>query len=164
MTTDSIANAARHYSLGPDIESALKYLESLDADIQPGRYEIDEACYAVVEDYETKPLDQKRWEAHRHHTDVQLVVSGRERMGYADRSQMRSAEYDESKDLEFLDGAGGGEFATAEAGTFVIFTPDDAHMPGVSIDGPEAVRKVVVKVGLTPPKQENRPPTPRLSE
>jgi len=32
------------------------------------------------------------------------------------------------------------------AGYFAIFYPEDAHMPGLAVEGPESVKKVVVKV------------------
>ena len=116
------------------------------ASLTPGRHEIlgDECC-AFVGDYLTQPREMRRWEAHRCHIDIQCVVTGSELLGCADLSTMRSSEYDPKDDLEFLDGPDG-EFRLIEAGTFAILHPADAHMPGVSVDGPEPVRKVVVKV------------------
>jgi YhcH/YjgK/YiaL family protein len=32
------------------------------------------------------------------------------------------------------------------AGTFAIFTPEDAHMPCIAVNAPKPVKKVVVKV------------------
>ncbi len=147
MIIDNISNASQYYSLGPRIKLALEYLQRFDAEsVPPGRYEISgDEVFALVQDYATKPREAKRWEAHRDYIDVQFVASGSELMGYADRSALGPAEYDSVKDIEFPDGEGG-EFLRVPAGTFVIFTPDDAHIPGVSIDGPEEVRKVVVKV------------------
>ena len=34
------------------------------------------------------------------------------------------------------------------AGMFTIFTPEDAHMPGIALDQPQPVKKVVVKVAV----------------
>jgi YhcH/YjgK/YiaL family protein len=33
-----------------------------------------------------------------------------------------------------------------DPGTFFIFTPEDAHRPGIQVAGYESVKKVVVKV------------------
>ncbi len=34
----------------------------------------------------------------------------------------------------------------AEPGTFFIFTPEDAHRPGIKVDGFDTLKKVVIKV------------------
>jgi YhcH/YjgK/YiaL family protein len=98
-----------------------------------------------VSDYETAPAEEKGWEAHRRYIDVQYIASGTEKMGYAEISALRVvSEYDEDKDIIWLDGDG--DFVTAHAGTFVVFFRQDAHKPGVTVENPCSVRKVVVKV------------------
>jgi biofilm protein TabA len=52
--------------------------------------------------------------------------------------------YDEQKDLTILDGCG--DFFTLRQGMFVIFFPNDAHMPSLAIDSPQMVNKIVLKV------------------
>lgn len=147
MFYDTISNASSYFHLGPRIEAALRYLQNLDpASLRPGKYEIEgREVYAVVDEYLTKPREEKRWEAHRRYIDVQFIASGREMMGCTPRSGMQSTEYNPEKDTEWLEGEDG-KFLLAEPDTFVIFEPADAHMPGVSVESPEPVRKVVVKV------------------
>ena len=53
-------------------------------------------------------------------------------------------EADEEKDLMFLE-AEGDTFLVKE-GSFAIFTPEDAHRPGMCADQPQPIRKAVVKV------------------
>jgi len=146
MVVDGISHASLYYALGSGIEAALRYLEDADfSKTEPGRHDIGGGRFAIVQDYQTAPREEKRWEAHRKYIDVQYVASGAELMGYAGMEAARVVEdYDESKDVMFL--AGDGSFVMARTGTFVILFPHDAHMPGVAVDGPEAVRKVVVKI------------------
>ena len=47
---------------------------------------------------------------------------------------------------DFIKLEGEGEFLRLDAGTFVILAPQDAHMPGMAVDEPAPVKKVVVKV------------------
>lgn len=145
MVVDDIRNASLYYALGAGIEAALRHLQGTDfSRAEPGKYEIGGGCFAIVQDYATAPREEKRWEAHRDYIDVQFIASGVELMGYADIDSLRVIEdYDASKDAAFLEG--NGSFLTARAGTFVILFPHDAHMPGVAVDGPSPVRKVVVK-------------------
>ena len=150
LVIGSIERVGEHGFLGQRVAAGLRFLSSRDlVALEPGRHEINgDECYAIVEDYETKPRELKRWEAHRRHIDIQCVASGRELLGCVDVSTMRSAEYDPAKDLEFLEfpARPDGQFRLIEAGTFVILRPANPHMPGVAVDGPERVRKVVVKV------------------
>jgi YhcH/YjgK/YiaL family protein len=147
MVVDRLSNAPMYHGLGKRMEAALEYLRKTDfSRIAPGRYEIDGAnVYALVQEYLTKPKEQGRLEAHRRYVDVQYVVEGVERMGYASLEGLKvSQAYDEAKDCLFLEGDA--DFFLAPAGTFAIYGPQDAHMPGIAIERPERVKKVVVKV------------------
>lgn len=146
MVVDSIKHASLYISLSPGVEIALRYLSSTElTKLEVGRYELDCGCYAIVQDYETVPREEKRWEAHRKYIDVQFIAGGSELMGYAPCSALKSVEpYDDAKDIEWFEGDG--SFVPAEARTFVILYPHDAHMPGVADGSPGPVRKVVVKV------------------
>ena len=63
--------------------------------------------FALVQRYTTKPRTEGRWEAHRRHIDLQLVVRGAERIGYVsidDRRQViPGVTYldDDGKTIEF---------------------------------------------------------------
>lgn len=149
MIIDSIKNARIYFGIAPGIEKALKWLESQDfSSLVPGRYEIEgDEIFAMVQDYETVPKEEKRWEAHRKYIDVQFIASGTELMGFSNIVSLETVEeYNDEKDITWLEGEG--DFATAEAGNFVILFPHDAHMPGCAVGKPELVRKVVVKVRI----------------
>lgn len=144
---DHIRNASLYYGLGSRIAAALQFLEKTDlAALKPGKYPIDDReCYAIVSHYETKPLAQGAWEAHRRYADIQYIISGAERMGYANLDTMSPCSaYDDARDFVALEGEG--DFLVTRAGTFFIFGTQDAHMPGIAVSAPEPVRKVVVKV------------------
>ncbi len=147
MIIDSIKNAALYKGTGARIQVALEYLAKTDfATMAPGRYDIDgNNVYALVQHYQTKPREKGLWEAHRRYLDVQYVAAGIESMGYAQIGSLTVTQpYSPEKDCELF--AGAGDFVTARAGTFVIFFPEDGHMPCIASAEPAAVRKVVVKV------------------
>lgn len=148
MVVDNIQQASLYYALSPGIETALRYLASTDLQAaQPGRHELAGGCFALVQDYDTMPREEKKWEAHRKYIDVQFIARGIELMGYADCSMLRMVEeYDDAKDVEFLEGDG--SFVVAREAVFIILFPRDAHMPGVAEISPGPVRKVVVKVPI----------------
>lgn len=146
MIVDIIGNASHYLGLGERIAAGLRYLQETDcATVEAGRYDIDgDNLFALVMDVETEPIEKRSYEAHRRYIDIQFVVSGSERQGWAPVAAMDAGPYDEEKDLIKLTGEG--SLVTLPPGTFVIYFPHDAHMPGVAVGEPAAVRKVVVKV------------------
>ena len=104
--------------------------------------------YAIVQDYDTLLLNQGVWEAHRRYIDLQYMVSGTERIGYAHVGRMSPGVYDPARD--FLPLAGEGDFLTFGPGDFMLLFPEDAHMPRIAVGAPAPVRKVVVKVAVEP--------------
>ena len=159
MVVDHIRNAGLYRGLGPGIGAALEYLARTDfGKVEIGRHDLPDGLYAMVQEYETKPREEKRWEAHRKYIDVQFVAAGSELMGYADIASLEAVgEYDGSEDVQFFSGIG--DFLRLTPGVFAILYPHDAHMPGVTpspggegwgegatSSDASTVRKVVVKV------------------
>ena len=56
------------------------------------------------------------------------------------------AEYNTDKDIVFFSGET--TPLILEPGMFAFFFPQDIHRPCMQLDGPEKVKKVVVKVGI----------------
>ena len=149
MVFDKIKNAKLYFPLGEKIQKALQYLAKTDfSSVEPGKYEIDgENIFALVNEYNTKPLSVGKWEAHRKYIDVQYVASGREKIGISEFEKVIILEeYNEDKDCSIY--KGDGNYLLVDEGHFAIFFPTDVHMPGLSINIPKPVKKVVVKVSV----------------
>lgn len=149
MIIDHIENAAAYGGLGERVRMALDYLAKTDVtELAPGRYEVDDdKVFALVQRYDTKPREKGVWEAHRRYIDLQYVASGIETMGYAPLGSLTvSKPYAPEGDCELLEGAGA--FFDAAAGTFALFYPQDAHMPGLACGASQPVVKVVVKIAV----------------
>jgi YhcH/YjgK/YiaL family protein len=147
MIADRLVNL-RRYQADARLTRAIRFLERPDlATLADGRHEIDgDAVYAVVQRYTSKPPGDGRWEAHQHYADVQVVVDGRERIGYGPLAAFARGAYDPAKDVEFL--TGDGPFVQVAAGDFVVLWPGEVHMPGIATDKPAPVTKVVVKIRM----------------
>ncbi len=147
MIYDHLKNAQLYFSLGGRIEKALKYLSETNfTNVEPGKYEIEgDNIFALVQAYDTKPLSSGRWEAHKNYIDIQYIILGKEKIGFTESSKVIIIEeYDESTDYAIY--KGDGNFLYADEGHFVILFPTDIHMPGIAINIPRPVKKVVVKV------------------
>lgn len=147
MIFDQLKNAELYFQINNRFRKAFDYLKSNDFNnIEPGKYEIDgEDIYAIVQQYDTKPMSSGKWEAHKKYIDIQFMVSGKEKMGYSHKNKMIvTHEYNSDKDALYLKGEG--NFLVAEAGYFAIFFPTDVHMPCIAINLSTPVKKVVIKV------------------
>jgi len=147
MIADQLAKANMYARLGDRFAVALKYLQTNDwAKLEVGKYEIEGSdVFAIVSEYQSKKLEDAKWEAHNKYADIQFIISGEEKMGYAPLSTMTEKDsYNPEKDIVFLDGSG--DYITAKPGMFIIFFPHDAHRPSVAVGASLAVKKVVIKV------------------
>lgn len=123
---------------------------ALQNGVENGKYPLEDGAYAVVSEYESKPVDAAKFEAHKRFIDVQLILAGREIIGVMPTEKMRLgtciAEYNPEKDVENYRECGEYEAHVLEAGDFLILYPEDGHMPGVQADGPCAMKKIVLKI------------------
>jgi YhcH/YjgK/YiaL family protein len=150
MILDRLEKASLYQGVHKRLALAFDYLQKTDLEkVEPGTREIDgRKVYVMVQQYETKPMEKGRWEAHRKYIDVQYVHRGAERFGFANVLDLKPGNYDEAKDFLSLEGEGRGDFFLVRQGTFVILFPQDGHMPGMAVSTPQPVKKFVVKVAI----------------
>jgi len=136
------------FKLADRLSMALKFLQEGNVEsLLPTRIELDgNKVFAMIQHYDTKPKEQGVWEAHRKYIDVQYVAEGQELMGYANLGHLKAGDYNAEKD--YLEAQGEGSYVLMKPGTFVILTPQDAHIPQVAVDVPQPVKKVVIKVAV----------------
>lgn len=154
MIVARLSECGVYRAIHPLLDAALGFLSRTDlARHEAGRFEIlGERLIAMVQDYETKQPQDCVWESHRRYWDVQYVVSGGERMGYAPMGTLaEKTAYDAAKEAAFYQSppTGRENYLTIDAGMFAVFTPQDIHSPQVALPaGVAMVRKVVMKVEI----------------
>ena len=149
MILDKLENANLYSCISENLKKGFDFLATTDlANLEVGRYEIDgKNVFALVSEYESKAHQDCRLEAHQTYADIQYIVSGKEAIGFAPlNGQTVTAEYNPEKDIVFFSGET--TQLIVEAGMFAVFYPQDVHRPCMQINGPEKVKKVVVKVKL----------------
>lgn len=148
MILDTLGNASTYEKLHSSFSRAFAWLASYDPTTPDGRYVIgDDSLIAIVQRYDTAPAESKKWETHRVHGDIQYLVEGAERIGYAERDTLAvKTPYNPEKDAEFYQApTDSSTLLELNAGSFAIFLPRDGHQPGVMIDQPAPIHKVVIK-------------------
>ncbi|TDF99751.1 YhcH/YjgK/YiaL family protein [Paenibacillus piri] len=150
MIIDHIRNAPLYYGVHDKFAACFEYLNNQEAgQLGPGTYELEGSeLFLMIQSYRTRPEEEGFWEAHRSYIDIQVMLEGTERMGYAYAGQLATTEdHLDEKDYRVL--AGKGDFVDVRPGSFVIFYPDDAHMPCMATaSGSAPVKKAVFKIKL----------------
>jgi len=147
MILDDVGNLESYRNLVPALGNIVPFLKSV-VKLPPGRFELEGGVFALVQEYQTdKPEALREWEAHRRYIDVQCVISGREAMGWTTLGTLVSPKvYDETRDIVLSAEATASQELVVDAGQFALFFPHDAHRPCRSVEQPEPVRKIVVKI------------------
>jgi len=123
---------------------------ALRENLEVGRYELGDGVYAMVQSYETKKREDAKYEAHRRYIDVQLILDGEEIIAVEPLSVMHQQTclmaYDAEKDAElYAENMEGTDYQLGK-GDFLIFMPEDGHMPGLCVQEPITIKKVVIKI------------------
>ena len=132
----------------PLFEKAFAAAEKLlCSDPANGRHDVDgEDVYINVSTYETNPLnDDRRFENHRDYIDIQILISGKEIIGFAPMSALDVTDEDRP-DYELFGMVEEFDKVMLTPGKFAVIYPDEPHAPGLAADKPEQVRKMVIKV------------------
>ena len=132
----------------PRFDVAFEGLKKLIADnAEVGKYEIDGSdVYAMVQEYETKPFSEKKFEIHKEYIDIQYIISGKEAMGFESLDMLTPID-DYKPDAQLFYMNDSYDKINLSAGEYVVFFPNEPHAPGAAVgDLPSKVRKIVVKI------------------
>lgn len=143
MIFDSLKHIENYKGLG-NVYEALEFLAKTDfRDMELGKYELNENCYYIIQEYETKAKTVA--EAHEKYIDIQLLVSGNEVIGVAPiECEKQLVEANPEKDI-WKYSCKTQPICLSE-NEFMVLYPNDIHMPGATLGESVKCRKVVVKV------------------
>ena len=146
MILDTLENYQLYSSINERIAKGFDFLLHTDLDAIPsGKYDIEgDTIFALVQEYQTKPLAECKLESHKKYIDIQYVIRGEEFMGVTTQNNQTVLENNEEKDYTFYEG--NTSLVRVSKGMFTIFFPDDLHQPCVQTEFASEVKKVVIKV------------------
>lgn len=155
MIVGNIKEFPENKLLSKELLEAINYLKKTNfSKSENGRYPIKgkdgNDMYVVVTEYETKPKNEKKAEAHKRYIDVQFIISGTETIGvgFPNHKNKLIEEYNEEKDCMFYHEVQDESELVLSEGMFAVFFPTDIHRPGCQLKGKQKVRKAVVKIRI----------------
>ncbi len=150
MFFSNISIAKKYNYLEDKFLAAYKWLEETDIGaLSVGSYPIvGDTVVANIQEYTTIRPEEGSFETHEKFFDIQYMVSGKEQFGYCKRDGLVVKERIEESDLIFYEEPALCGTVLLQEGDLIVVAPEDAHKPRCQADGPEAVKKVVVKVAV----------------
>ncbi|EGO65383.1 YhcH/YjgK/YiaL family protein [Acetonema longum] len=138
----------------PLLQKGLQYLKNTDfSKLAAGRYEIDgDILFALVQEYEPQPKQDRKAETHAKYADVQYVAQGQECIGFARLTPDCEVAEDKlaEKDAVFYKTVKDEVDLVLDAGSYAVFMPADVHRPCcLGPAGRVQVKKVVLKVKVS---------------
>lgn len=146
MILDKIENADLYFDSVPGLEKFIQFYNDNDLDELPTcriRLSGDD-LYFNINELKARAQKDIPLEAHRDYIDIQIPLSGTEKMGWRPQEDCQDIlkSYDEGKDIELYSDLTLCTF-DVPVGYFVVFFPSDAHQPGI-VSSP-VHKKLVVK-------------------
>ncbi len=145
MITDDIKNIDNYKEIPSQVAD---FLKTLTPQTPTGRYEINENAYVNISEYETKPVEDCKFEAHKRYIDIQMLLSGSEELDLLSIDGMKiSKEYDEQNDYMFLTSENTPDTLILTPFKFTLIYPHEAHRPQMNLgDKSNQVKKAVAKI------------------
>jgi biofilm protein TabA len=148
MIFDLLGNIRHYEALNMGFIRAIEFLETTDLNrLAIGKYEIDgDLIYAMVSKDKGRKKENAQLEVHERYIDIQLVLSGTDNMGWKPlKNCIRPVSgFDRDEDIGFFYDEPD-VLIPVGPGYFVIFFPEDGHMPLI---GDGELHKVVIKIAV----------------
>jgi len=146
MIYDNLCNFEKYVSLNKNFNDVARFLAGNNIqELCNPRYEINDTTFALISEYNTKNISESFIEYHKKYIDIQIVLKGKEQLGFCDFESAKSLTFDDEKEFGKLEGVQ--EFVKLEYPKFAILFPYEGHTPQLNfLDSSEHVKKMVIKV------------------
>ncbi len=146
MIYDAINHFNLYSGLNENFADVQSFLLSDLLQLSCGTHSINNTgTFAIISEYETMDRSEKKPEFHKKFIDIQIVLSGKECLGYANLASCTILSFDKEKDF----GLAQGDllYMSLLPNTFAILFPHEAHMPQIHYNAIKTfTKKVVIKV------------------
>ena len=148
MISDAL-NSLPSAGLHPVLQQALTLaIAANPQEKTPGRYALQgDTIFMNVMQFATQSPEQKKAELHQQYIDIQMLLSGEERILFGMTDSARHCEEMHIEDdYQLCSQIADEQAMVLKPGKFVIFMPGEPHKPGCVVQAPMDIKKVVIKV------------------
>ena len=151
MIFDMIEKSSKYDFLSEKFKYAFDLMRSFDpAHFEKGKTPHENGVWFNQFEYESKPFETSKMEAHQKYADVMFMAAGEEYLLYKPAKELTDEvmAYDETQDVALYTANEDAVKLPIKQGLFAVFFPEDGHGSGVMKDAPATVRRIVIKVPL----------------
>lgn len=147
MIIDNIANIQKYTALLPQLDKVPEIIAQVDLN-DTSKIEFEGGFYFVQKGV-TRPIEEALYETHERYIDVQILLKGKEFMGWDVRSNLTvTQEYNSDQDITFYSGTKSSHAMNIHENSFYVFFPWDAHRAAFHIDKESSYTKVIIKLKI----------------
>ena len=152
MIYGHISATATESAFTPVIRKALEILRTTDTtNMHHGKYPLDsDKLILQINEVTTGPKNTNRPEVHKDYIDGQYMVHGHELIGFYPDCKDGSILEDHLADNDVLFYQERNDIheqmLPMTEGCYAVFFPEDVHRPCCAMNGPEEVKKIVLKI------------------
>lgn len=151
MILGRISELSAQTGIAPQLLAIIKQALSLHPEsLSAGRHEIEgDTIFMNVMSFTTSEPESKRYEQHREYIDIQVLLSGEERIDFGPQgAALEPDSYHEDDDYLLCDAVSPCQTLHMQPGMFAIFFPGEPHKPGCISETANTISKVVIKVNF----------------
>ena len=148
MIIDDIKNINKYSNIPVE---AVEFLQTLTPETFTGHYDLCDSVYVNIDEYQTKPAEICKFEAHKKYIDIQMLLDGEEEIDILPVDGLKiSEEYDENRDIMFFEKSEKTpDKIQLKPYKFVLIYPEEAHRPQMNSGSvSKKVKKAVAKILL----------------
>ena len=148
MIFDNLENLKLYTGVIPQLKDIISFIESGKMETEKGSYETDikGVRYNVAEYISKDPEDAPEFEIHKKEIDLQIMLEGEEIIDGASRDAAIYAEdYNAEGDYSMVETIEN-NFIHLVKDMFVIYLTGEPHKPGLAVENPAAVKKIIFKI------------------
>ncbi len=109
---------------------------------------VERKLFAIFQTYDSKTIDQLKFESHTKYIDIQYMHSGEEFIGVCGTEQILEAgEYNAEKDIAFPKVNKYSNLLMTTGNAAILF-PADLHAPSMNSGKVQRIQKIVIKVAV----------------
>lgn len=149
MILARISELSAQTGIAPQLLAIIKQALAMHPEtLSAGRHEIDgDDIFMNVMSFDTSEPQIKRYEQHREYLDIQVLLSGQERVDFGPfGAAIEPDVYHEDDDYLLCDEVAPCQTLHMQPGMFAIFLPGEPHKPGCISETAQSISKVVIKV------------------
>ena len=132
--------------------TAFDFIAKVEATTPAGKYPLQgDELFALVQEYDTVACADSKIEMHYRYLDIHVVLTGAEKVLYAptDALQMVKDYRPMSDDVLYSFDSTAASMFVLKPGQFVLFFPEEGHMPRGMVGGSSVkVKKIVIKMDV----------------